>query len=169
MLAKISVTRKEEKVVIEFPEGEKTYTLRELNGKERDQYTSLLSSKMRFDNNGKPTGMKDVSGLQVGLLELSLVGSVDLLERGHFLDAGCAGGSEEVHDHGRAAQGGEAHLLAVEGGEDQVGRIVARAVLRFERDRDVGAGRLVVQHRPYSPQRSDPQSVPCNKSDRQRP
>lgn len=68
-----SLQRKSESVVLEFPDGAKTYTIRELSGKERDIYTSMLSGKMRFDQNGKPAGMKDFAGLQIGLLELALV------------------------------------------------------------------------------------------------
>lgn len=70
---KLSLKRKEVEVVLEGERGEdRRFLILELTGKERDTYTGIIASKMRFDANGKPAGMRDFSGLQVALLELCL-------------------------------------------------------------------------------------------------
>jgi len=62
-----------EPVEIEQQDGEVlTYTLRELSGKERDNYLTKMSSKMKFDAKGNPSGLKDYQGLHAMLLNLVL-------------------------------------------------------------------------------------------------
>lgn len=51
----------------------RTCVLRELTGGQRDVYQTAVFAKMRTDADGKPAGMKDMSGLVSLLLSMSLV------------------------------------------------------------------------------------------------
>lgn len=48
------------------------YSLRELDGFERDKYLNSLSDRIRIDVNGKPSGVKNFDGLQASLLSKCL-------------------------------------------------------------------------------------------------
>ena len=60
-------------VIFETEEGtEKKGTIKELTGKLRDQYLTSMSGKMKYDDKGRPSGIKTFDGLQAGLLALCL-------------------------------------------------------------------------------------------------
>jgi hypothetical protein len=66
---RLSLKGKEIKVVLETVEGsEDTFTLRELTGKTRDDYLTSNAARMRFNEDGKVTGVKSFDGLQSSLL-----------------------------------------------------------------------------------------------------
>ena len=70
---KFSLKREQVRVVLEGEDGkDKVYFLKELTGKGRDEYLSHLSKKMRFNNEGKPSGLKSFDGLQTKLLTICL-------------------------------------------------------------------------------------------------
>lgn len=48
------------------------YTLVELDGHGRDKYMNNLAQRMRVDATGKPSGVKDFTGLHAYLIHLSL-------------------------------------------------------------------------------------------------
>lgn len=50
----------------------KTFEIRELNGKKRDEYMKMIGAKVRYAPDGKPAGMKDTEGLSQGLLAMCL-------------------------------------------------------------------------------------------------
>jgi len=70
---KLSLKREELKVVLETPEGvEKTYTLREMSGRERDIYLTKMGDKFRYNSQGQVTGVKTFEGMHSILLERCL-------------------------------------------------------------------------------------------------
>src|SRR5690606_1747028 len=46
----------------------RSYTVRELSGKERDEYLTETSKRFRTDQSGKAIGVRDFDGLQSSLL-----------------------------------------------------------------------------------------------------
>ena len=60
--------REEQKVTI----SGKPYVLTELSGKERDDYLNDVGNRMRTNSEGKPSGIKNFSGMQGFLISLSL-------------------------------------------------------------------------------------------------
>ena len=70
---RLSLKRKELKVVLESPEGaEEFYFLREMDGKSRDKYLTSIADKMKFDAKGNPAGLKSFEGFQAALLTRTL-------------------------------------------------------------------------------------------------
>jgi len=51
----------------------RTYTLRELDGTERDRYLNLLAARTKVGKDGKPQGIKDFKDLQADLVSKSLL------------------------------------------------------------------------------------------------
>lgn len=51
----------------------KNYTLREMDGKERDKFLNNMGSRMRIGSDGKPSGIRDFNGMQSGLLTRCLL------------------------------------------------------------------------------------------------
>jgi hypothetical protein len=72
MTLSFSLVKKELPVTLETASGSKTIYLRELSGKDRDAYLKILGAKMRFDDEGKPQGLKSFDGLHIPLVSLSL-------------------------------------------------------------------------------------------------
>jgi hypothetical protein len=70
---RFSLRYREERLVLEEPDGtEREYVLREFAGQIRDQYLNTMATKIRTGQDGKPSGMKDFSGLATDLLALCL-------------------------------------------------------------------------------------------------
>ena len=70
---RFSLRYREERLVLEETDGtEREYVLREFAGQIRDQYLNTMATKMRTGQDGKPSGMKDFSGLATDLLALTL-------------------------------------------------------------------------------------------------
>lgn len=77
---KLSLKREELKVVLETPEGvDKTYTLREMTGKERDNYLTKMGDKFRYNSQGQVAGVKTFDGMHSILLERCLYDENDKL------------------------------------------------------------------------------------------
>ena len=56
-------------VVLEAEDGAQSqYELREMTVAERDKYLNTVSSRMRFDANGKPCGIRNFDGMHADLL-----------------------------------------------------------------------------------------------------
>lgn len=73
MAKKLSLKRKQVEIEVEVADGStKTFILKELTGSERDQFLNVMASKMRVGTDGKPTGVKDFTGLHANLIGLSL-------------------------------------------------------------------------------------------------
>jgi len=51
---------------------EKQYTLTELTGQQRDAYLNVSANRVKMDEKGKVTGIKNFDGLQTHLLSLSM-------------------------------------------------------------------------------------------------
>lgn len=61
--------RKEVPVEMEMEDGTvKSYTLREMEGRDRDAYLNSMGDRMKFSNNGKVIGLKSFDGHQGKLL-----------------------------------------------------------------------------------------------------
>ena len=69
---RFSLVLKREVVELEGPSGVEAYYVEELDGVDRDSYLNLLGKKTRYDNAGKPVGLKTFDGLHVALVGLSL-------------------------------------------------------------------------------------------------
>lgn len=52
--------------------GTERFVLKEMNGKARDAYGKFVMSKTRYDAQGKPCGMSDVTDLHAELLSRTL-------------------------------------------------------------------------------------------------
>lgn len=77
---KLSLKREELKVVLETPEGvDKTYTLREMSGKDRDNYLTKMGDKFRYNAQGQVSGVKTFEGMHSILLERCLYDETDKL------------------------------------------------------------------------------------------
>ena len=77
---KLSLKREELKVVLETPEGvDKTYTLREMTGRERDTYLTKMGDKFRYNAQGQVSGVKTFEGMHSILLERCLYDENDKL------------------------------------------------------------------------------------------
>ena len=77
---KLSLKREELKVVLETPEGvDKTYTLREMTGRERDTYLTKMGDKFRYNSQGQVAGVKTFDGMHSILLERCLYDENDKL------------------------------------------------------------------------------------------
>lgn len=74
MARKFRLKTKEEDIILENPDGtERKIILRELGAEDRDKYTKALAERSKTDEHGNPAeGIKDPTGLQQILLELSL-------------------------------------------------------------------------------------------------
>lgn len=48
------------------------FTLKEFTGTERDKYLTAMSSRMKYNDKGKPIGITSFDGLQSALLERTL-------------------------------------------------------------------------------------------------
>jgi len=57
--------------------GGEDYVVLELDGRERDIYLNNVSARMRVDKDGKPSGVKNFTGLQSSLLALATRKIVD--------------------------------------------------------------------------------------------
>jgi len=61
-----------EEITLKNKEGvDEDHTLREMDGKDRDTYVQKMRSRMTI-HEGKPTGMKNVKGMQTDLVVLCL-------------------------------------------------------------------------------------------------
>lgn len=69
-----SLVKKEQAVFLETSTGMKTVYLRELSGKDRDTYLEFMGEKLRYNDEGKPVGLKSYDGLHITLVALSLYG-----------------------------------------------------------------------------------------------
>ena len=68
------IKRAEVRVILESEEGEKTaYLLRELTGKQRDDYQKTVAKQIKPDKEGVPTNLAGMAGLRSQLLILSIV------------------------------------------------------------------------------------------------
>ena len=77
---KLSLKREELKVVLETPEGvDKTYSLREMTGRERDTYLTKMGDKFRYNAQGQVSGVKTFEGMHSILLERCLYDENDKL------------------------------------------------------------------------------------------
>jgi hypothetical protein len=86
MVLKLKLERKETEVVLESESGEKTYTLRELSGKERNTYLNKMKNRAKVDSKGNTT-ITSFDGLQSDLLCLCF-----------FNDAGELVSKEEIEN-----------------------------------------------------------------------
>lgn len=48
------------------------YTMREMNGADRDKYLDSVNARMKYDEEGKPKGINTIEGLKASLLSLCL-------------------------------------------------------------------------------------------------
>lgn len=72
-MAKISLKRKE--IAVELEDGNgivKNYTLRELDGTQRDKFLNIMSETMKNGPDGRPVGLKTFENFQANLLTKSL-------------------------------------------------------------------------------------------------
>jgi len=70
----LTIDREEVPVILNNKEGVETkYTLREMNGKERDSYLNTIGNKMKLSGSGKVIGLKSFDGLQAGLLSRCMI------------------------------------------------------------------------------------------------
>ena len=69
---KLSLKRKEFKVVLESEGVETPYLLREMNGKERDSHLTSIADRMKYDAKGNVKGLKSFDGLHAALLTRTL-------------------------------------------------------------------------------------------------
>lgn len=77
---RLSLKRAETPIILETVDGvEKAYKLREMLGKDRDTYLTRMGDKVRYNANGKVTGIKSFDGLQASLLEKCLYDENDHL------------------------------------------------------------------------------------------
>ena len=77
---RLSLKRAEMPLIFETADGvEKKYFLREMLGKDRDAYLTKMGDKVRYNANGKVTGIKSFDGLQASLLEKCLYDENDHL------------------------------------------------------------------------------------------
>lgn len=84
---KFSLRRKQEEIEIEDLDGQaSTYYLRELSGAARDKYLNRMKDRMKFDDKGKPCGIKSFDGLQSSLLQETLYDSENKLVERKVLD-----------------------------------------------------------------------------------
>jgi hypothetical protein len=66
--------RKQEEFEVELNDGVvKGYYMREMNGKQREEYNHELFSRLNMGKDGKVQGMKDVRGLSTALLTRCVV------------------------------------------------------------------------------------------------
>ena len=77
---RVSCRRKEVPIILETEEGEKRLVLREMTGKMRDEYLQGISGKMRYDSQGKPSGLKSFKDLQADLLSFCLYDGDDCVK-----------------------------------------------------------------------------------------
>lgn len=62
------------RVTLEDTEGNSVaYLLRELTGKQRDDYQKIVAKQIRPDSDGKPTNLAGIAGLRTQLLIFSMV------------------------------------------------------------------------------------------------
>lgn len=74
----IELARKEIPVNLKDETGTvRRYTIREMNGTQRDQYLNSMGSRMRYTPDGKPAGIKDYTSLHCDLIHLTLVDEND--------------------------------------------------------------------------------------------
>lgn len=71
-ILRFKLKRKEVLVVLETDDGDQTYYLRDMTGRDRDTYLRSIGGKIKFDEKGKPAGFTSLDGLQLALLELTL-------------------------------------------------------------------------------------------------
>lgn len=72
-MKKFSLKRREEKVVLEGHNGEdRVVIVREMTGKQRDDYLNAMLGSMELGADGKPTRVKNFAGLSTQLLALTL-------------------------------------------------------------------------------------------------
>lgn len=70
---RVTCVKKVFSVILEMEDGtEKHLTLQEMSGKERDDYLTGVATKMRYDAQGKPCGLKSFQDLQSSLLSFCL-------------------------------------------------------------------------------------------------
>jgi len=83
---RLKLERKEMPVILEGPNGEEKFTLRELSGAERNKYLNKMTNRVKMTKDGKAAGIKSFDGFQADLLKLSLFDegdepvSVDVIE-----------------------------------------------------------------------------------------
>ena len=69
---RLSLVRKEVSLILEDGEGEKTWTLRELDGTQRNKYLNKMTSRVKMGAGGKAVGIKSFDGFQADLLKMCL-------------------------------------------------------------------------------------------------
>jgi hypothetical protein len=68
-----SAKRKTMEVPIEQEDGNiKIFLMKDLTGTDRDAYLNKIAGKVKMDSDGKPTGVKDFTGLHADLLALCM-------------------------------------------------------------------------------------------------
>lgn len=69
----LTLKRKQKDVPMESQDGSVVvYTLRELTGRQRDEYHQATAKRMKYDAKGSPAGVKDFVGMQADLITLCL-------------------------------------------------------------------------------------------------
>ena len=72
-LMNLSLRRKQRPVMLENEDGElETYVLCELTGKQRDEYLTRITKKVKVDKGGNPMGSSDLTDFQAFLISKSL-------------------------------------------------------------------------------------------------
>jgi hypothetical protein len=70
----VDLSRKEIPLKLKDASGtEKEYTLREMNGEQRDKYQSLVATRARTDSQGRPVGLKSYDDLTATLISYCLM------------------------------------------------------------------------------------------------
>ena len=69
---KLSLKRKELRIILESEGVETPYILREMNGKERDSHLTSIADRMKYDAKGNVKGLKSFDGLHAALLKRTL-------------------------------------------------------------------------------------------------
>lgn len=74
------------------------YSIRELLGPQRDVYMKLVSERMKFDDAGKPIGVRNQEGLQASLLEKCVLDDAGTLVKRNVIDSWPATTTQSVFE-----------------------------------------------------------------------
>lgn len=84
---------------------ERTFTLRELTGLQRDKYAESVRSRLERDNTGRAIGMKNVTGFFASLISLCLYDETDKLVPAADIQAWPTRLQKWVHDEAEKLSG----------------------------------------------------------------
>lgn len=71
-IIRLSLKRKKVRIILEDDGEEKSWTLRELDGTERNKFLNKMASRVKIGAGGKAVGIKSFDGFQADLLKMCL-------------------------------------------------------------------------------------------------